>query len=126
MEDNKKESKRSKRECTEEILSQAIKVLQKPNPDEFDIFGQYVAIELRGIQCEQIRRRAKREINLALLKAQDDDDQGQQQILQSSRVLWSSSTSSICFEGPGTSSQTKTYDNNNIQQSTLMPSFKHA
>ena len=83
MKDNKKESKKSKRECTEEILSQAIKVLQEPNPDEFDIFGQYVAMELRGIECKQIRRRVKREINLALLKAQDDDDQGQQQILQS-------------------------------------------
>ena len=54
--DNKKESKRNKCECTEEILSQAIEVLQEPNPDELYIFGQYVAMELRGIQCEKIRR----------------------------------------------------------------------
>ena len=89
-------------------------------------------MELCRIQCKQIWQKAKHKINLVLLKAQDDDDQGQQQILQSSRVLWLSSMPSICFEGPSTSvqyigtlNQISTYDNNKIQQPTLMPSFKH-
>ena len=51
-EDDKKESKRSKHESTEEILSQAIKVLKEPSPDQLNIFGQYVTMKLSGIQCE--------------------------------------------------------------------------
>ena len=68
------------------ILAQAIKALKEPSPGQLDIFGKYVAMELRGVRCEQIRKRAKREINSVLLKAQDED-QGQQQFEQSSPVF---------------------------------------
>ena len=63
-------------ESTDEIFSHAMIVLKEPSSYQLDIFGQNVTMEQRGIQPEQIRQRAKREINIALLKGQDDD-QGQ-------------------------------------------------
>ena len=130
---NKKENKKSKRDSTEEMLSHALKVLKEPNPDELDIFGQYVATELRGIECEHIRRRLKREINLAIFRAQDDDER--RQFLQSSPAMWSLATPSpTCFERPSSSSryastppsQINALFCNEMQQPTLMPSFKHS
>ena len=48
-------NKKSKRDSSDEVLSQALQVLKQPNPDDTDIFGQNVASELRELKNPEIR-----------------------------------------------------------------------
>ncbi|XP_064652903.1 uncharacterized protein LOC135503313 [Lineus longissimus] len=43
------------------------------NEDQFDIFGKFVACEMRSLQHADIRQSAKRKINMALLDAQESE-----------------------------------------------------
>ena len=66
-------NKKSKRDSSDEVLSQALQVLKHPNLDDMDIFGQYIASELRELKDPEIRWEAKRDITFALLKAQEKE-----------------------------------------------------
>ena len=68
-------SKKFKRDSLDNLLTQAAKVLKEPSADELDTFGQYVAVELRAIKSDQIRRKAKRMITLAIMQAQEEEQQ---------------------------------------------------
>ena len=92
-------SKKLKKDNLDDLLTQAAKVLKEPSADELDTFGQHVAVELRGIKSDQIRRKTKRMITLAILQAQEEDElllsaQTPTPVLTSS----GSSSSSICFD----------------------------
>jgi len=58
---------------TEEVLLKAVKVLTDPE-DEFQVFGRYIASELRGLYSNQSRRQLKRAIQRAVLEAYEMDD----------------------------------------------------
>ena len=55
-------SKKFKRDSLDNLLTQAAKVLKEPSTDQLDTFDQYVAVELRAIKSDQIRRETKRMI----------------------------------------------------------------
>ena len=52
---SKSRNKKSKRDSSDEVLSQALQVLKQPNPDDMDIFEQYTASELRKLKDPEIR-----------------------------------------------------------------------
>ena len=89
-------NKKTKRDDSsdEAILSQALQVLKQPDPDDMDIFGQYIASELRGLENAEIRREVKHDITLLLLKAQ------QKELARSQSHLQSTSPSPFSFEQP--------------------------
>lgn len=51
----------------------SIKV-SKPNLEDYDIFGRYVALELRSLKSDKNRRKLKSEIRKAIVRIADDDD----------------------------------------------------
>lgn len=55
------------------VLKKAMDELNKPH-DEFQIFGDYIAAELRSMRSEANRRRLKRKIQQALLEISELDD----------------------------------------------------
>ena len=138
----KRQSKKSKRDSCDELLAPATKVLKEPAPDDLDIFGQYVAVELRHIKSDELRRKTKREITLAILKAHDKDEQLNS--MQASPANWitrTDTTPSLSrLEESVNSSQLNTnigvpvsshfsgycYDESNRNQvfTSLMPFFK--
>ena len=63
-----------KKNSSEDILAQAVKVLNEPT-DDLSIFGQYVATELRNIKSGSLLCRTKRAITLAIIQAQDKEEQ---------------------------------------------------
>ena len=67
-------SKKFKRDSLDNLLTQAAKVLKEPSTDQLDTFGQYVAVELRAIKSDQIRRKTKRIITLAILQNRKRDN----------------------------------------------------
>ena len=112
-------SKKFKKDNLDDLLTQAAKVLKEPSADELDTFGQHVAVELRGIKSDQIRRKTKRMITLAILQAQEEDElllsaQTPTPILTSS----GSSSSSICFDH---SSQPRQFNAYTPSASTASP-----
>ena len=58
----KRQFKKSKCDSCGELLAQAATLLKEPAPDDLDIFGQYVAVELSNFQSDELRRKTKREI----------------------------------------------------------------
>lgn len=70
--------KNKKRNCrtTEDdaILAKAIKVMDRPI-DNFQIFGDYVASELRSLRSEQLQRKLKRMIQKAILEISELADE---------------------------------------------------
>jgi len=56
---NKGNEPKSINEDDEELFKEAMSVLRAPS-DEFDVFGNYVAVELRQLRFEERRRRLKR------------------------------------------------------------------
>ena len=68
-------SKKFKQDSLDNLLTQATKVLNEPFTDQLNTFGQYVAVELRAIKSDQIRRKTKRMITLAILQAQEEEEQ---------------------------------------------------
>lgn len=61
----------------EDLLQEAMKVLKDPIPvqDQYDVFGQFIAGELRGFANDDIRKRVKREITTVILKWQEQEEQ---------------------------------------------------
>ena len=121
----------------DDLLSEAVKILKEPTPDDLDVFGKYVTAELRCVQSEQIRSQKKREISRAVLQGQERNEKMKSTPFYDS---WASRTPSpACFDGPAcsvpfnsdVSSATLfhhdcTEDANSSQlYTTLMPSFKH-
>ena len=49
-------------------------MLNEPT-DYLSVFGQYVATELRSITSDILRRKTKRDITLAIIQAQEKDEQ---------------------------------------------------
>ena len=66
--------KKMKKNSSEDILAQAVKVLNE-STDDLSISGQYVATELRNITSSSLLRRTKRAITLAIMQAQVKEEQ---------------------------------------------------
>lgn len=60
-------------EDDEELFKEAMSVLRAPS-DEFDVFGNYVAVELRQLRSEERRRRLKRIIQRAIIDMGEEED----------------------------------------------------
>jgi len=65
-----KSSKISEDEC----LNQALNFIMRRVPDEFDTFGEYVAMELRSLSSEMKRKMLKREIRRSIARIAELDD----------------------------------------------------
>lgn len=65
--DKKKTKKRHVEDSTDdELMEKALSIMNQPN-DEFDIFGNFVASEMRQISDVEIRRMVKTEIMRVLI-----------------------------------------------------------
>jgi rubrerythrin len=72
---NKRKRKPGKTILSEdEQLSQAINFIMHRVPDEFDTFGEYVAMELRSLTSEAHRKMLKREIRQSVARIAELDD----------------------------------------------------
>jgi len=71
---NKKKRKSGKTiSSEEECLSQALNFMHRL-PDDFDTFGEYVAMELRSLSSEMYRKMLKREIRQSIAQIAELDD----------------------------------------------------
>ncbi|XP_068081817.1 uncharacterized protein, partial [Anabrus simplex] len=86
-----KSSKRKREEEDDIAIKTALAVLAKGTPDECDKFGEYVALELRTLRNEYVRRKLKTEIRNAIVRAADEDEEA---MCSFSSVCASKSTSS--------------------------------
>ncbi|XP_055905120.1 uncharacterized protein LOC129940710 [Eupeodes corollae] len=68
-----KQKKRRAESDDEDSLKAALKILKR-EPDEHDIFGEYVAQELRSLKFDFNKRKLKSEIRKAIVHIADDDD----------------------------------------------------
>ncbi|XP_055915159.1 uncharacterized protein LOC129948232 [Eupeodes corollae] len=68
-----KQKKRRAEADDEDSLKAALKILKR-EPDEHDIFGEYVAQELRSLKFDFNKRKLKSEIRKAIVRIADDDD----------------------------------------------------
>lgn len=60
-------------EGKDEIINEALDVLRTPR-DDCDVFGEFVAIEVRQIRSEKRRRILKRTIQRAIIDAAEEED----------------------------------------------------
>lgn len=74
---NKGNKPKSINEDDEELFKEAMSVLRAPS-DEFDVFGNYVAVEIRQIRSEERRRRLKRIIQKAIIDMGEEEDRCEQ------------------------------------------------
>ncbi|XP_025409502.1 uncharacterized protein LOC112682933 [Sipha flava] len=58
----------------EKLFKETMSVLRAPPSDEFDVFGNYVAVELRQLRSEERRRRLKRIIQRAIIDMGEEED----------------------------------------------------
>ncbi|XP_043262214.1 uncharacterized protein LOC122403010 isoform X1 [Colletes gigas] len=70
--EQKKGKKRTK-SIDEENYKDAVQILSK-EPDDYDTFGEYVAMELRSLRSNENKRRLKAEIRRAICRIADIDD----------------------------------------------------
>ena len=71
---NKKRRKSGKTVSSEdEYLNQALNFMRRL-PDDFDTFGEYVAMELRSLSSEMYRKMLKREIRQSIARIAELDD----------------------------------------------------
>ncbi|XP_046984220.1 uncharacterized protein LOC124554196 [Schistocerca americana] len=71
-----KSSRKRKHEESDDLVARAaLKVLAKGVPDEYEIFGEYVASELRSLRSDSVRRKLKNEIRKAIIRAADADEE---------------------------------------------------
>jgi len=58
----------------DECLNQALSFIMYRLPDEFDTFGENVAVELRSLSSEMYRKMLKREIRQSIAQTAELDD----------------------------------------------------
>jgi len=58
----------------DEFLKQAMNLIMRWLPDEFNTFGAYVAMELRSLSSEMYRKMLKREIHQSIARIAELDD----------------------------------------------------
>ncbi|XP_031327744.1 uncharacterized protein LOC116158995 [Photinus pyralis] len=73
IENKQKKRKREKTDVDDQLFRSAIQTLQKP-PDEDEIFGQYVAMELKGITNDFLKRKLKSAIRRSVNQIVDEYD----------------------------------------------------
>ncbi|CAK9811262.1 hypothetical protein ANTPLA_LOCUS6955 [Anthophora plagiata] len=64
--------KRENDDVSEQLIKSALETLQK-EPDEYDKFGQYVALELKSLKCDFNKARLKSEIRKVIVRIADED-----------------------------------------------------
>lgn len=63
-----------KKKClSQDLLGKAYSVLSEKE-DDIDVFGKFVASEIRGLQTDHLRKKAKRQIQRFLLDIAEEDD----------------------------------------------------
>ena len=70
----RKPTKRPGAEPGDNIMKKACAVLSKEH-DKYDIFGAFVAAEIRGLSNESSRKKLKRMIQRAILQVTEEDDE---------------------------------------------------
>lgn len=74
---NEESSSKKRRKITEadhdNLFREAVEIMRKPK-DEFDRFGEYVALELRSLRSDYYRSRLKSEIRKVIMLIADEDD----------------------------------------------------
>lgn len=73
------------------VLENALQIMQKPS-DEYQIFGDFVASELRGLRKAGSKRKLKRLIQQAILKVTDEDDEDNSETQLLTQLLSSDTT----------------------------------
>ena len=58
----------------DECLNQALNFIMRRLPDEFNTFGEYVAMELRSLNSEMYKKMLKREICQSIARIAELDD----------------------------------------------------
>lgn len=66
-------SNKKKKCLSQDLLGKAYAVLSE-NEDDIDVFGKFVASEIRGFQTNHLRKKAKRQIQRILLDIAEEDD----------------------------------------------------
>jgi len=69
-----KKKRKSGRTSEDECLNQAMNFIMHRLPDEYDTFGEYVAMELRSLSSEINRKMLKREIRQSIARIAELDD----------------------------------------------------
>lgn len=69
-----KNKSNSEKDEHDAALENALQIMQKPC-DEYQIFGDFVASELRGLRKAASKRKLKRLIQQAILEVTDEDDE---------------------------------------------------
>ncbi|KAG8180607.1 hypothetical protein JTE90_018225 [Oedothorax gibbosus] len=68
----KKTKKSHLKSLEDEVLAKAVKALEKEE-DQYEVFGQYVASELKHLSSEVLRKRTKIAISKLLISASEED-----------------------------------------------------
>ena len=69
----RKQRKVENNESSEKLFKEAVQIMMKPK-DEYDIFGEYVASELKSLRFDINKGRLKSEIRKAIAKIADEDE----------------------------------------------------
>ena len=72
MTESPRRKKRRRDDIEDTLYKSALKSLQQ-EPDEFDEFGQYVALELKSLKSDFNRGRLKSEIRKIIVRIADED-----------------------------------------------------
>jgi hypothetical protein len=69
-----KRPKLNKTSSEEECLNKALQFIMNRVPDQFDTFGEYVAMELRSLKSETYQKMLKRAITQSIAQIAELDD----------------------------------------------------
>lgn len=58
---------------SDEVMQKALHVLNEQE-DQYDVFGKYIATELKNLQSEYLRKKLKRKIQLAILEISEEEE----------------------------------------------------
>ncbi|KOX74746.1 hypothetical protein WN51_14684, partial [Melipona quadrifasciata] len=92
-----KKRKHKNNDVDEELYKSALRILQK-EPDDYDKFGQYVALELKSLKSDFNKARLKSEIRKIIVRIADED-------LYSSFARQTSSSTSTPIPSPAFESE---------------------
>jgi hypothetical protein len=99
---------KKKKFSTENLLGKAYSVLSE-NEDDLDVFGKFVTSELRGLQTEHLKKKAKRQIQRILLDIAEEDDSN---IMSTTSIIPVPSTSLSSVNSNSSYNTMSTYNNN--------------
>ncbi|XP_072380612.1 uncharacterized protein [Diabrotica undecimpunctata] len=104
------------------IFKEAMKVLTKQT-DEYDKFGQYVAMELKSLRSDLLRNRLKTEIRKAIVRIVEDDDNICNELSGRSFLLTPTPSNSSVPASPSSQHALMTFEENRITCESFSNNF---